>query len=124
MPPLTALPEDWQSQWNGEALALPGDCGTLFLEATSPQAYSSHFERPLQVRLRRGGERIKPAGDAHTRDLRDLFQQARMPPWLRVRCPLIYENGALIAVADLWISEHGKALFDAWGARPRWIRHT
>jgi tRNA(Ile)-lysidine synthase len=122
MPPLAPLPENWQSQWNGEALALPGDCGTLLLETTSPQAHGAHFDRPLQVRLRRGGERIKPDGDPHTRELRDLFQQARVPPWLRVRCPLIYENDAPIAVADLWISERGKTIFDACGARPHWTR--
>ncbi|HKV65439.1 MAG TPA: tRNA lysidine(34) synthetase TilS, partial [Rhodanobacteraceae bacterium] len=122
MPPLTALPEDWQSQWNGDALALPGDCGMLFLETESHQVDGAHFDRPLQVRLRRGGERIKPAGDPHTRELRDLFQRARMPPWLRARCPLIYEDDELIAVADLWISERGETIFDARGARPHWTR--
>jgi tRNA(Ile)-lysidine synthase len=121
-PPLAALPEDWQSQWDGAPLALPGDCGTLLLEAQSHQAHGARFDRPLQVRLRQGGERIKPAGDPHTRELRDLFQQARMPPWLRVRCPLIYANDELIAVADLWTDDLGKAIFDACDARPHWDR--
>jgi tRNA(Ile)-lysidine synthase len=80
------------------------------------------IESPLIVRFRRGGERIKPAGDPHTRELRDLFQQARMPPWQRMRCPLVYENDALIAVADLWTSGRGKAIFDACGAWPHWDR--
>jgi tRNA(Ile)-lysidine synthase len=54
--------------------------------------------------------------------LRDLFQQAHIEPWLRERCPLIYENDELIAVADLWISERGKTVFDGCGARPHWQR--
>jgi tRNA(Ile)-lysidine synthase len=35
---------------------------------------------------------------------------------------MICEDDALIAVADLWINDRGKAMFDARGARPRWIR--
>jgi tRNA(Ile)-lysidine synthase len=125
MPPLAPLPENWQSQWNGATLVLPPDCGALRLEPANPAstcATDAPFDPPLTVRFRRGGERIKPAGNTHTRELRDLFQQARVPPWLRVRCPLIYENDAPIAVADLWISERGKTIFDACGARPHWTR--
>ncbi len=121
-PPLATPPEDWQAEWTGAPLALPRDCGTLTLMAgTNPaRAAEVRLDRTLTVRLRQGGERIKPAGDPHTRELRDLFQQARMPPWLRMRCPLVFENHELIAVAGLWISEHGKAVFDASGARPCW----
>lgn len=121
--PTLALPAaGWQAQWNGSPLALPQDCGELRLEAIDPASTHAPLDPPLTVRFRHGGERIKPAGDPHTRELRDLFQQARVPPWLRVRCPMICEDDALIAVADLWISDHGNAVFDARGARPRWIR--
>jgi tRNA(Ile)-lysidine synthase len=125
MPPLPSPPTGWQARWNGAPLDLPPDCGGLRLESIAPE--STHTARApldpqLTVRFREGGERIKPVGNPHTRELRDLFQQARVPPWLRVRCPLIYENGELIAVADLWISERGKAIFDAYEARPHWSR--
>lgn len=123
MPRLAALPEGWQSPWDGTPLALPGDCGTLLLETGTHHAHHAHFSQPLQVRFRRGGERIKPTGDMHTRELRDLFQQARIPPWLRARCPLICgANGELIAVADLWASERGQALLAACDGRLRWQR--
>ena len=125
MPPLALPPADWQAQWDGAPLTLPSDYGELRLEPTDPEsthAANASFDPPLTVRFRRGGEQIKPAGDPHTRELRDLFQQARVPPWLRVRCPLIYENDELIAVADLWISGRGKALFDGQSARPHWTR--
>jgi tRNA(Ile)-lysidine synthase len=118
MSSLAQTPQAWHREWDGAPLALPTDCGELRLEP----AVDASFDPPLTVRFRRGGERIKPAGDPHTRELRGLFQQARMPPWLRVRCPLIYERDELIAVADLWISERGKALFDACGASPYWQR--
>lgn len=125
MQPLAPTPEHWEAAWTGTPLALPEGCGRLTLETTgresSPATRSASFDPPLTVRLRSGGERIKPTGDTHTRELRDLFQQARIPPWLRQRCPLVFENAELIAVADLWISERGKTLFDALGARPEWV---
>jgi tRNA(Ile)-lysidine synthase len=111
--PLPAFDPQWESSWRGEPLALP-DGGLLTL--SSPVALS----RPLTVRLRRGGERIRPAGDAHTRELRDLFQQAGLPPWQRTACPLIYDGETLIAVADRWLGASGKALFDALGSKPCW----
>lgn len=122
--PLAPTPADWQAQWDGTPLALPPDCGELQLEsmdAASMHVTNPPFDPPLAVRFRRGGERIKPAGDAHTRELRDLFQQARVPPWVRVRCPLIYVHGELVAVADLWTSPRGEAIFGAMGKRPRWV---
>ncbi|HKZ09318.1 MAG TPA: tRNA lysidine(34) synthetase TilS [Rhodanobacteraceae bacterium] len=124
MPSLSVPAADWHTQWHGAPLELPPDCGELHLEAMPPAstcAASTPFDPPLIVRFREGGERIKPAGDPHTRELRDLFQQARVPPWLRTRCPLVFENHELIAVAGLWISEHGKAIFDACGASPSWV---
>jgi tRNA(Ile)-lysidine synthase len=70
--------------------------------------------------MRRGGERIRPAGNPHTRELRNLFQQAQMPPWRRDACPLLYADGELIAVAGRWINARGAELFDRCGAQPRW----
>ncbi|HJR09890.1 MAG TPA: tRNA lysidine(34) synthetase TilS [Rhodanobacteraceae bacterium] len=125
MPPLAAPPERWQSQWNGATLVLPPDCGALSLEpatGNSSPTNGARFDPPLAVCFRHGGERIRPSGDPHTRELRDLFQQARIPPWLRARCPLIHENNELIAVADLWSSARGGAIFAACGAGPRWER--
>lgn len=124
MPPLPALPQDWQSTWDGTTLALPAGCGTLLLETSPHRADAASFDPPLEVRLRRGGEHIKPVGDPHTRELRDLFRQARVPPWVRERCPLIHAGEELIAVADTWLSERGRSLFGARGVRPQWTRPT
>ncbi len=114
LPPRRALSPDWQRAWHGEPLTLP-DGGELTLDVDG-----ARLHEPLQVRLRRGGERIKPAGDAHTRELRDLFQQAQLPPWQRDVCPLLYADGELVAVADRWLSARGAAIFAQAGALPRW----
>ena len=112
--PRPAIDPDWQATWQGELLSLP-DGGTLALRNGH-----ARLPIPLVVRLRQGGERIKPAGDAHTRELRDLFQQAALPPWQRRACPLLHEGDTLLAVADRWISARGLALFDAAGSLPHW----
>ncbi|MGN2252733.1 tRNA lysidine(34) synthetase TilS [Frateuria sp. GZRe12] len=105
----------WDACWLGEPLILP-DGGQLLL------APSRRLPMPLTVRLRQGGERIKPAGDRHTRELRDLFQQVALPPWQREACPLVYAGDQLVAVADLWCTAPGAELFETLGAQPRWIR--
>jgi tRNA(Ile)-lysidine synthase len=114
--PLPSIDPAWQASWHGEALALP-DGGSLSL--TDEQA---RLPQPLTVRLRRGGERIKPAGDAHTRELRDLFQHAMIPPWQRSALPLLYADEELVAVADRWVTARGAAMFEQAGAGPRWQR--
>jgi tRNA(Ile)-lysidine synthase len=73
---------------------------------------------PVAVRLRRGGERLRPAGDAHTRELRDLFQQSAMPPWRRLACPMLWAGDELIGVGDRWLTERGRAVFGE--SRPVW----
>jgi len=95
----------WEQNWDGRGtLPLPAGCGSLALgtPATQPLA--------LTVRLRRGGERLRPHDQTHTRDLRDLLQQAGVPPWQRGRLPLVYAGDELIAVADLWHTARAETL--------------
>ncbi|PXV58667.1 tRNA(Ile)-lysidine synthase [Dyella jiangningensis] len=111
LPPRPAIDPHWQADWQGEPLALP-DGGSLLLD---PPA---RLDAPLTVRLRQGGEHLRPAGHAHTRELRDLFQQSGMPPWRRLACPLLYAGDELIGVGDRWLTERGATLLG--DARPRW----
>ncbi len=64
------------------------------------------LQRQLEVRFRSGGERCRPCGSAHSRPLKKLLQERGVPPWLRERVPLIYFEGQLAAVADLWVCQH------------------
>jgi tRNA(Ile)-lysidine synthase len=96
----------WEQAWDGRGtLQLPARCGSLALVAPTAQPLA------LTVRLRRGGERLRPHDQAHTRDLRDLLQQAGVPPWQRGRLPLVYAGDELLAVADLWHSATAETLF-------------
>lgn len=114
---LPPVPPDWSSPWDGAALVLPGG-GTLALEGQTGAVIK--LPLPLRVSYRRGGERLQLAGNAHTRQLRSLLQEAGIPPWLRSRIPLIYAGGALIAVGDKLISAAGQELLVRHAARIVW----
>lgn len=123
---LPAIPKDWEAQWDGAPLELPAGIGVLSLRTADASEASVHplLASPLRVHFRRGGERIKPAGDAHTRELRDLFQRAGIPPWRRARIPLIYRGDELLAVGDLWTSAAGIEFFERHGIKLHWSKSS
>ncbi|WP_043113653.1 tRNA lysidine(34) synthetase TilS [Solimonas soli] len=90
------------------ALDLGGGLGRLHLGAPPPPG--------LALRYAAGGERIQPQGAAHTRSLKQLCQARGLPPWVRQRMPLLYENKELLAVAGYWRSARAASL----GLDPRW----
>jgi tRNA(Ile)-lysidine synthase len=119
--PLQLPPLDWSEDFTGAPLALPADIGVLKLVPLDPGAPQPRLTEPAYVRFRRGGESLKLDGGAHTRELRDLLQEAGIPPWQRSRLPLVFDgDGALLAVADLWISEPGAAQLTRAGGRLEW----
>ena len=59
----------------------------------------------LSVRFRQGGEAMRPRGRGCQKDLKSLFQEADVEPWLRDRIPLLFHNEQLIFVWGYWIQE-------------------
>lgn len=59
----------------------------------------------LCVHFRRGGERCRPAGRQNSNTLKKLLQAYDMEPWLRDHVPLVYVDGELAAVGDLWVCQ-------------------
>jgi tRNA(Ile)-lysidine synthase len=99
------LPLAWEAHWNGSGpLALPGG-GTLTLQGGTVPA------RALIAHARRGGERIRLPGRAHSHSLKRVLQDLGVPPWERSRLPLLSDgDGQLLAAGDLVYS----ADFDDW----------
>jgi tRNA(Ile)-lysidine synthase len=93
--------------WDGGLpLRLPDDNGELAaLEAEgigiAPDLWRNG---PITVRYRQGGEVLRPAGRDGSRELKKLFQEVGLPPWLRERVPLVYLDGRLAAVAGCWVA--------------------
>lgn len=123
MPPLAEPPHDWRADaWDGSPLDLPAGCGRLSLEPVDADARPAGIT--LTVAFRRGGERLRPAGDRHTRELRDLMQQAGLPPWRRGRVPLVSLGGTLMMVGDYWLSDDGAAWLEGQRLRVSWNGET
>lgn len=71
----------------------------------------------VTVQFRQGGERCKPAGQAHSHTLKNLMQTWRIPPWERDRIPLIYLDGELASVTGHCICEGFQASTGEAGVR-------
>ena len=69
------------------------------------------------MRLRQGGERIRPQGRNRTKTVKALFQDARIPPWQRTHWPLLYIGNELAAVPSLAVADH---FAKAVGCVPSW----
>lgn len=103
MDPLPTAPASDPIPWLAARLALPKGLGQLVLLDASgreldPERVSS---LGLEVRFRVPGLWFRPEGKPHRRPLKKLFQEAGVPPWLRVLVPLVFQEGDLVAVAGL-----------------------
>ena len=122
---LYVLPPLGDAAWppQGRALAespvvLGDGMGTLRLVPGAPRGLSAAtVGRGLCVRMRTGGEQIKPAGQSHTKKLKKLLQDEGVVPWMRGRLPLVFAGGELVAVADLWVAAGAAS---APGTRVHW----
>ncbi|ACE86149.1 mesJ protein [Cellvibrio japonicus Ueda107] len=75
----------------------------------------------LDIRLRQGGERCRPAGRSHSQTLKKLLQEAGIEPWLREQLPLVYSGEELVAVGDCWICDGFEAEEGQPGYRLQWV---
>lgn len=111
---LPAWPPDWQADWDGSAPLLLPDGGSLVLHS------AEGFPTPLQVRARRGGERLRLPGRAHSRPLKHLLQESALPPWQRSTLPLLWDGEELLAAGAELISAQLSQWLREHDARLRW----
>lgn len=106
LPALPPPPGETELLWTQSACPLPPGCGRLIAQTPPPM--------PLRVRFPRGGEALRPAGAPHRRSLKNLFQEAGIPPWRRLRTPLLYAGEELVAVAGYWRIQEWMAENRGW----------
>ena len=85
--------------WRGEStLALPELGGELRFRRARGAGIDDRFvtNGNLAVKLRSGGERLQLDARRPRRTLKNLFQEAGVPPWERERLPLIYSGNELV----------------------------
>ena len=106
--------------WRGEPrLALPELGGELRFRPVRGKGIAANA-RPLQVRIRKGGERLQPDARRPRRTLKNLFQEAGVPPWERDRLPLLAHGEDLVWVPGLGIDAKYRAAKNESGFLPEW----
>ncbi len=90
--------------WNHEhRLRLPGKLGELRFSHRQGEGLSRAklSEGACEVRFRHGRERLQLAPNRPSRSLKNLFQEAATPPWIRATAPLFFCGGQLAWVEGL-----------------------
>ena len=125
VPAAPSPPAGFSCVWRGESrLALAELGGTL--EMTRRRGGGISLDRllaaPVSIRLRQGGERFQPDPRRPRRSLKNLLQDARVPPWQRDRLPLLYSGATLVYVPGIGIAPGFAAAGHELGVVPSW--HT
>jgi tRNA(Ile)-lysidine synthase len=113
---LRALPEferNFVLPWQGEAeLAWPVlNKKLLFRQGVGLNISLKKLQlAPVTLRLRQGGETLRPAANAATRTLKNLLQEHQIPPWQRDRLPLLYCGEQLVCITGVAIAAEYQAL--------------
>ncbi|MGR8953118.1 MAG: tRNA lysidine(34) synthetase TilS [Gammaproteobacteria bacterium] len=92
--------------WPVDQRVLRCGAGISLACVPSPSGISrQHWQNStVTVRFRRGGETIALPGRQGRHRLKNLYQEAGVPPWERDTMPLIYIDDKLAAVGGLWVS--------------------
>ncbi len=118
---LPPLPADFARRWNGRGvLALPELGGELCMVRNAEGGLAGRWLRTLTVHVRGGGERLQLHEGGPRRTLRNLLQEAALPPWLRERWPLLYAGGRLVAVPGIGVDVEFRAQAGRAGWLPQW----
>lgn len=108
--------------WIGNKVMLPACMGDLsFIEVTGAGIDKELWESSrISIRCRQGGESLKVAGRLGHKKLKKLLYENKIFPWVRNIIPLIYLDGQLVAVADLWVDENYLVMEGEKGYLPQW----
>lgn len=114
--------------WCGEAEVAWGSGRVRFLPAVG-SGIACHWLEELRaegqkewgtLRVRQGGERFRPHINRPRRAVRDLLQEAGVPPWERTRMPLLWIDGRLAWVGGLGVEAGFACASGEQGVLPVW----
>lgn len=119
-----AIPETrWHLVWQGEeCLPTPEFGGTLrFTRCIGAGIGLQKInEQSITIRLRQGGERLRPDCNRPRRSLKNLLREASLPPWQRQRLPLIFSEEQLVCVPGIGVDCDFQAADDEQGLVVEW----
>src|SRR5262249_3599283 len=101
----------------GRRLKIPALAGELRFRAGVGIASEHVKGKAFKVRLRCGGERLQVHARRPRRTLKNLFQEAGVPSWARLRTPLLFCGEDLVWVPGLGVDVR----YQGHGLAPEWI---
>jgi tRNA(Ile)-lysidine synthase len=104
-------------RWNGEPSMRFANFGGVLHFETTEQGLDADWLRgqSLAIRLRSGGEKLKPAANRPTKSLKYHYQAHDVPAWERERLPLITTGERLLFAAGIGMDCH----YISTGSEPR-----
>lgn len=111
-PALPARDAALQRVWQGESSLYwpPQGRDVTFTPSVGQGISRARLERgEVGLRLRRGGETLRPQPRAARRSLKNLLQEHRVPPWQRESLPLLYCGEALVCVVGVAVAAEFQA---------------
>jgi len=120
---LPALDPAFELTWDGRgSLALPQLGGSLRLARRKGAGIAAPALRAeiLTVRVRRGAESMRLRSGGRRRTVRNLLQEAELPPWIRERLPFLFVGDRLAAIPGLGVDAAFQASPARAGLLPVW----
>jgi tRNA(Ile)-lysidine synthase len=109
IPHLPRIDATAKLDWDGNSpLVLPDNNGRLIPIPDAQSGIAAEYWATgvvINVGFRQGGEVCRLPGRSGRHDLKKLFQEKGIVPWLRDRAPLVYIGGELAAVGGWWVCE-------------------
>jgi tRNA(Ile)-lysidine synthase len=110
--------------WRGETELAWGNGRILFEPVQGEGIDLSALTRGLvTIQGRRGGERFRPDARRPRRTLKNLLQEAQIPPWQRDGMPLLWCGGQLVWVPGIGVACDYRCPPGAAGVVVTWIEH-
>ena len=114
-----AVPEC--AKWNGQASMPWGDGKVVFRQTTGEGIAEPLLRRgTATLRARSGGERMRLHATGPHRSLKNLLQEADIPPWQRVSMPLLWCGADLAWVPGIGVAAEFRCAPGEAGLLPDW----
>jgi len=115
--------DDLVYEWQGESsLVLTEWNGVIDFKPIHGQGVSLEKlkQSPVHIRTRKGGEYFRPDCKRPRRSLKNLLQEALIPPWTRYTLPLLFCSEKLVWVPGVGIDCEFQAMPDEEGMVLEW----
>ena len=121
--PLEAAGAPQSICWNGATRVAWGRDSIGFEKLRGAGISVAALQRsPATIRLRRGGERMRLQSGRPSRSLKNLLQEAGVPPWERPGMPLLWCGDELVWVPAVGIAAEFRCAPGEDGWLPNWVR--